>query len=119
MVNKSLVGFVLGASLVGALVFVSTTNRGLAMKPNPTNRMESLFQATKTICVGRFVMEIPAESEVIYGPPRLPYLIELRSSTGEDLAAAIDERLKEINTDDRVRARGPLVITPPNDRRRK
>jgi hypothetical protein len=109
MVNKSLVGFVFGASFVGALVFVSTTNRGLAMKPNPTNRMESLFQATKTICVGRFVMEIPTESEVIYGPTRLPYLIELRSSSVEELAAALEERLKEINTDDRLRARGPLM----------
>lgn len=107
--SKALGRSMLLASLVAISTLLSIEKKGNAMKSSPTNRMTELFETTKTICIGRFVLDVPAESEVIFGPARLPYLIELRSNAVSDFDEVIAGRLKEITLNDLPRARGPLI----------
>jgi hypothetical protein len=89
------------ASIVG-----STTQEG--NMTHETNRLIDLFKTTRTICAGRFILDVPAESDVIYGPARLPYMVERRRGVGGQLNELVEERRREIMTDDSPRARGPL-----------
>ncbi len=77
------------------------------MKP-AANRLIELFKSTRIVCVGRILLDLPADVDVIYGPARLPYLIGRRPGGGSTLDAAIEERMAEIMEDDRPRIRGPL-----------
>jgi hypothetical protein len=103
--KRSLLAVLFTAAALG-LHFIA--NKGRAMDQDSNNRLVTLFKTTRIVCVGRFVLEIPMESEVIYGPARLPYMIERWPGYGEKLDKMINSRLSEIE-EDRARARGPLL----------
>lgn len=98
------------ASIVVVLGVTSMENKGHAMDQETSNRIVGLFKSTKAVCIGRFVFEVPIESEVIYGPARLPYLIERWPGYGERMDEILNKRLTEI-AKDRSRARGPLAMS--------
>lgn len=79
------------------------------MNPGANNRLVNLFKTVKTICIGRFLLDVPDESDVIYGPTRLPFLIERSSGGSGKFDDAIEERLGEIAKNDAHRARGALT----------
>jgi hypothetical protein len=64
-----------------------------------------LFDKTKTVCIGRFLIDVPATAQVIYGPADVALTIE--RYPGEVLKEALDKRLEEIDRD-RIYAFGPL-----------
>ncbi|MGW8389319.1 T6SS immunity protein Tli4 family protein [Pseudoduganella sp. HUAS MS19] len=97
------------AIFVAALGFVPTENKGREMDQAFTNRIVGLFGATRTVCVGRVVLEVPADSDVTYGPARLPYPIERWPGHGERFDEILNKRLVEI-AQDGSRARGPLAM---------
>jgi len=98
--------------LVTFVTLIEFPNIGLAaegsrMEP-AVNRLTEIFKSTKTICIGRILLDVPVDADVIYGPARLPYLIGRRPEAGQELDVAIDERMKEIMEGDLPRIRGPL-----------
>ena len=97
------------AILAAALNFVSTESKGREMNHFLTNRIVELFSATSTVCIGRVLLEVPADSEVTYGPARLPYPIERWPGQGMRFDQMLNKRLVEI-AQDGSRARGPLAM---------
>lgn len=69
------------------------------MEKNP--RILHLFEKTKTVCVGRFLIEVPASAEVVYGPAQVPFSIDSYPGKGEQMETIIKERLAEIRDEPR------------------
>ena len=65
-----------------------------------TSRVQSLFQETKSVCFGRFLIDIPKSATVVFGPaeagPFISYLSgqghEIPRRVAEDIAAASNSR---------------------------
>lgn len=63
-------------------------------------RLQSLFEKTKTVCFGRFVIEIPVTATLVFGPaevgPEISYLpgegAQVARHVGEDLVAVETSR---------------------------
>jgi hypothetical protein len=88
---------------------VAENAKGRPMATMETNRLTRLFEKTKTVCIGRFILDVPYESHVIYGPARLPYLIERVNGKGDNFDQVIQERRRAILTEDSKLAWGDLV----------
>lgn len=73
------------------------------------NRVEKLFEHTKTVCVGRFVLDVPETARVTYGPAELPYSIERIIGRGSHLDEIVEKRKQEIFNEDRQLAWGDLA----------
>ncbi|MGW8389349.1 hypothetical protein [Pseudoduganella sp. HUAS MS19] len=58
-------------------------------------KINRLFQSTETVCVGRYVFEVPKNSTVVYGPASTPYHIERLPDVGSQFAAMVEEIAKE------------------------
>lgn len=65
-------------------------------KPDPTismnpsiSRVQALLAKTKTVCFGRFLIDIPADATVVYGPAE----VEAPITFYKDQANTLDERL--------------------------
>lgn len=69
-----------------------------------------LFDSIKYVCFGRFVVEIPIASEVVYGPADVPLSIERLAGKAKEIGPMIANRLIEIEKD-RYRAFGELKHT--------
>lgn len=66
-----------------------------------------LLDSVKHVCFGRFVVEIPIASEVVYGPADVPLSIERLAGKAKEIGPIIANRLIEIEKD-RYRAFGEL-----------
>lgn len=80
-----------------------------SMETAHRNRLVRLFEKTKTICIGRFILDVPYESEVIYGPARLPHLIERVVGKGDKFDQMVQERKRVILAEESKLAWGDLV----------
>jgi hypothetical protein len=70
--------------------------------------MMVIFQQSKTICIGRFLIDVPKDAEVVYGPARVPVELIRLPGDAHNLESAVSEALKE-GEKDRSRARRGLV----------
>ncbi len=75
--------------------------------PPISARVTRLFTKTKTICVGRFLIDVPQESKVVYGPTSLPWSITSYPGKGDSMDTLIAERLGELDAE-KAWASGPL-----------
>ncbi|MYM95063.1 T6SS immunity protein Tli4 family protein [Duganella vulcania] len=71
-------------------------------------RVKRLFTETKTICVGRFLIDVPQKSEVVYGPTSLPWPIIAYPGKGNSIDKIVAERLSEL-AEEKDWAIGPLA----------
>lgn len=76
-------------------------------------RLQSLFEETRTICFGRFVIEIPTTAALAFGPAEVGPPISFLPGEGEQVARYIAEDLISIEVsrevlDERDYARLPL-----------
>jgi hypothetical protein len=58
--------------------------------------MTKMFENVRTICVGRFLIDVPLDAQVIYGPVELPYPIRRIVGRGVQFDEVIKENLAEI-----------------------
>lgn len=72
------------------------------------HRVEQIFKKTKTVCIGRFLIDVPENAEVVYGPTELPWPIALYPDQGDQMENFINKRLLEIESERRF-ARGALL----------
>lgn len=62
-------------------------------------RVLKVFQQTRTVCFGRFLIDVPAESEVVYGPAEVPYPVLVYPGKSADMENMIEKKLVEIDKD--------------------
>jgi hypothetical protein len=59
-------------------------------------RLQPLFEKTRTVCFGRFLMQVPATATVVYGPAEVETPIELFEGQGGKITEHLSARLAEI-----------------------
>ena len=73
-------------------------------KPNMTAlspRLPPLFDKTKTVCFGRFVVEVPASAVVVFGPANMPTRIDRFEGEADKLAEKVAARENELRAEER------------------
>jgi hypothetical protein len=55
------------AALLLALIFTACQAQGTRMNTTPSPTLEKLFAQTKPVCFGRFILDVPAEAQVVWG----------------------------------------------------
>lgn len=74
----------------------------------PTSpRIAELFMKTKTICIGRFLIDVPHQAQVVYGPAYVPWPLTTYLGKGAKIDEIIAERLVQIK-DEKLFASGEL-----------
>jgi hypothetical protein len=71
-------------------------------------RIDGIFAETKTICFGRFLIDVPAKAQLIFGPTDLPWPLSSHLGKGSQMAAVIAERLAEV-AEEKLSASGRLL----------
>lgn len=61
-----------------------------------SSRLEPLFAKTRTVCFGRFVMEVPSTAVVVYGPAEVETPIQYFEGQGDKVAEHLSARLVEV-----------------------
>ncbi|RAA04854.1 hypothetical protein DOT66_23840 [Ralstonia pseudosolanacearum] len=71
-------------------------------KPNMTvlsPRLQPLFEKTKTVCFGRFLIDVPATATVVYGPVDASTRIERLPDEGGELSEYVAKRETELKSE--------------------
>nr|WP_315254385.1 T6SS immunity protein Tli4 family protein [uncultured Duganella sp.] len=92
------------------LVSCSALSTFLAHGGNMTStapQFAQIFDKTKTICVGRFLVDVPVSAHVVYGPADVEVKTERYAGKGSDIDALVAARLAAIESD-RAYASGAL-----------
>jgi hypothetical protein len=71
-------------------------------------RLSNIFQKIRPVCIGRFIIDVPASAEVIYGPAQIPFDLEVYRGKGPMMDELIHSRLVEIESE-RKYAEGRLL----------
>lgn len=106
-----------------ALAFISLTNFLCACnrtaepikRQNMTTlspRLQPLFEKTRTICFGRFLMQIPATATVVYGPAEVETPIEYFEGHGPRVAEHLAERLAEVQKEQEFLLKDDFLTLP-------
>jgi hypothetical protein len=74
------------------------------------NRLASITENIRPICIGRFIVDVPKTAEVVFGPARLPVEIWRKAGEGKDFDAAVRNAVAESESR-RWLAYGPLKET--------
>jgi hypothetical protein len=77
-------------------------------------RIDSLFLKTKAVCVGRFLIDVPEQAIIVYGPSETPWPISTYLGKAGEIDTFISDRLAEIADEKRfvsgaLRDKGSLV----------
>jgi hypothetical protein len=84
---------------------IATTRRS-NMDPLPP-KLQSMFAKTKTVCVGRYLIDVPVSAEVVYGPARVDFDLIRLIDKAQGFPELIAARLAEVENE-RDFAYGPL-----------
>lgn len=107
--SKFIAGFALSVSITltaaGGQTAISDTKENSMSDITP--EFKAVLSASKLVCFGRFVVEIPATAEVVFGPSDVPYPLTRLVGKGEKIEEVIAARLSEIENE-RYRAKGEL-----------
>lgn len=84
------------------IVLISQINFASAQVVKREHRMKQsadkinrVFNVTKTVCVGRFLLDVPANATVVYGPANVPYDIKRYPEMGSKVTAIAAELARE------------------------
>ncbi len=93
-------GLILAASLLLAACQPLDTgynaDRTPRMKPNP--KIDKLFVQTKPVCFGRFLIDVPATAQVVWGTTDIGPTISSYPGEGAKIPAEIRDKTKEIES---------------------
>jgi len=74
---------------------VSTSCSEKTMKETP-NRLTRIVENRKTVCIGRFLVDIPKTAQVVYGPARVPVEIWRKEGQGSRFDEAVKDALAQV-----------------------
>lgn len=90
------------ASIIPSILLMSFIDTALALDLKREKRVaqtrgkiSSLFERTKTVCVGRYMFDVPVNSTVVYGPASAPYHIERFPEDGSHFSAMVEVLAKD------------------------
>jgi hypothetical protein len=97
--------FLLAVALV-LFTFLSGCHRGTGSKSRTTMttlspRLQPLFEKTRTVCFGHFLMQVPATATIVYGPAEVETPIEYFEAQGDKVAEQLAARLAEVQKERR------------------
>lgn len=75
-------------------------------------RLQPLFEKTRTICFGRFLMQIPATATVVYGPAEVETPIEYFEGHGAKVAEHLAARLAEVKKEQEFLLKDDFLTLP-------
>lgn len=61
-----------------------------------TSRIAKLFENTRTVCIGRFLIDVPIDAEIVYGPSEVPYPVRVYPGKANEMEKLVADRLVEI-----------------------
>lgn len=64
-----------------------------------SSRLQPLFEKTRTVCFGRFLMQVPATADVIFGPAEVETPIQYFEDHGAKLHEHLSMRLAEVENE--------------------
>ena len=73
-------------------------------------RLQSLFEKTKTVCFGHFIVEVPTSATVVYGPAEVDYPIDYHPGEGEKVSQHVQSQLVEVERDRDYLRRGSEFV---------
>jgi len=62
-------------------------------------RLASIFERTKIVCFGRFVLEVPATAIVVFGPTDAETSVKYLPNKASELTQRVDQQLRAIESD--------------------
>lgn len=78
-------------------------------KPSP--RIEKLFAQTKPVCFGRFIIDVPATTKVVWGPTDVNDTIVSYPGQGHKIPAQIRDKVKELQEEKHIREPSTYIGT--------
>lgn len=75
-------------------------------------RLQSLFEKTKTVCFGRFLIEIPATATLVFGPAEVGPPISYLPGEGGQIARHLARDLVEVENSREVLTKGDFARLP-------
>lgn len=73
-------------------------------------RLQSLFEHTKTVCFGRFIIDVPATATVVFDSAYVPVQTTRFTGRSEMLAATVAERESALKAEKRYPARSGVTL---------
>lgn len=64
-----------------------------------SSHLQPLFEKTRTVCFGRFLIQVPATADVIYGPAEAETPIQYFEGRGDKVAEHLAARLAEVENE--------------------
>ena len=94
----------LASLLMTAALSLSAGERHLASLKSPnmtalSPRLQPLFEKTRTVCFGRFIVEVPDSATVVFGPTDAGFRIKYFPGEAGKLAERVTEQLGEVEKD--------------------
>ncbi|MBS1156254.1 MAG: hypothetical protein H6R07_2178 [Proteobacteria bacterium] len=75
------------------------------------DRIEALFKQTKPVCFGRFLIDVPATAQVVWGPTTIRNGIVSYPSQGHKMAAEIQAKVTELKGIKHIREPSTFIGT--------
>lgn len=95
--TKTLLTFAAAALLAGCNLIDSDYNADRTPKMNkPMPKIEKLFAQTKPVCFGRFIIDVPATAQVVWGPTMVNDDIVSYPGQAIKIPAEIRDKVEEI-----------------------
>ena len=95
----------LSTIIISGTYSIENTSANSKNMPNP--KIDHIFIKTKTICVGRFLIDVPDNASIVYGPAHVPFPIRVYKGKPPAMESMINERLLEVKKEKKF-AEGPL-----------
>ncbi len=96
-------------------LFACDSSAQLTKRPNVTSlspRLQPLFEKTKTVCFGRFVITIPVTATVVYGPAQAEMEILYYAGAGDQVAQRLAEHLAIVERERRFMDADDIINLP-------
>jgi hypothetical protein len=86
----------LAIALAGCTGTLPASESGTPKENTLPPKIAPLFHQTKTVCFGRFMIDLPASAQLVWGPMAVPYKMEVYPGEGPTIEADIKAKVDEI-----------------------
>lgn len=108
MIRLIIIGAMVATSIISFFFFYFTPGKLEKAEIMKLPRIDHLFEKSQTVCIGRFLIDVPEGAEVVYGPAEVPFSLSISKEEGRSIGAVVSERLTEIEKE-REYAEGRLL----------
>lgn len=99
----------LALALAISLISTACTETRMMTKPMNSPKIDKLFEKTKPVCFGRFVIDVPVETKVLHGTQDFSSPIETVEHGAKNLFKLADAKRKELDQIKHLREAGSLL----------